>query len=1565
MAEVYLARTSVAQGLHKILVIKKIHSAYARSRQFVTMFIDEAKIALGLNHPNIIQVFDFGAVGDTYFLAMEFVEGFDLLRLLQECAKAKMRIPYGISAHVVQQVAKGLDYAHRKGDEFGEPLGIVHRDISPQNVLLSWDGSVKIVDFGIARARDVHEEQGVIKGKFSYMSPEQARGEPVDCRSDVFAAGIVLFEMVCARPLFSGKGKEALEMVKSGAIPRPRDFAPELPSTLENIILKALAFHRDDRFGTARDLQHELGRFALEWAQSKQQFVDSGSVAQLVSQVMPNEKRSASARPPAEPSERNLDHSAPVASKSRAGGRAGIMAPASRVTAARVADLASPNQEISSIPGALGAVGDDLFKTPGPISPQQAALYAAHQVGPAEASNSVIKSEAEPKERKYVYVLQGVLRGVSALERRVGSASAAALVAQFFNVARNIAYKHDAVIDRPRDGSPASTARNNALSEGNTEAGQSGDARGRSPADSAAAVRDSAVIVDPVAAAGGSVADANILRIVIGLPLASEDDATRAISLALALVDALDGIGSDVEPELRLAVAIQRGTALVAKNRSGRRMSDGFEIEETTAAFAHKLASQARGAEILVGGRVFRAARADWIFESLPVIDMPSEETANASRVDEDTDPGVKRARVYRLRGPKERAQRLRDRHRSVQVHGRDLELKAIRDAYRATLVSRDKRQLLVVGDAGVGKRTLLRQFLDGIAPGEALVVRASIRVGTAMTPYGVIADLARDVLGLAEDAEPHEVERRILRTLPSIYAGEENSADAKAALQIFSLLLGATGSAAAAGAKMDGDARRAALLATLHRIEQKLLTEIPLIVIGEDIHWADSDSQAIFAGMLTLPSNRPLLSLLTSRPDARVSRLAKELGSEVIHLGELSDASRRQMIVERFVPDEDVEDLIAQILQRAGGNPFFINEILDALVERGIVVPTEHMSPGTTDAPLLRWERRDAAFLMPSTIEDLLITRIDHLPSNEKDAIIYAAVLGRHVSAAHLSALLGRPARLELDELVRRDLLAPEDGEYRFKNDMTMSVAYSLLPIESRVALHRQVATRISGATGYRVGQDDALIARHLELAGDHYAAAERYLRAADHAAALGGNADGFRQLTRALKLLPTHDYQRRYVAHKQREEILRRMGKRSQQLRELNSLRKVAELLGDQARLATANIALAQFYIDVGKAPAAARAIGPALNHARESNDKLIIAEALRVRSEIARLVGSADESLQLITEALELVAIVERSRSTSGAAQRGSAPLGPDLAVLETRATILNNRGSTLWNIGRLEQAIESYAEALVIYRGLAMPRHEARALNNMGIVFAALGEYEEALAHYKSAIKIDQGLGDRSALAFKLGNVGQCYADLGDLDRADRYLAQAAALAEQTGDLSSAADVAVSRGQTKLQRRDLEGAITLLERGLHLAIENRARYQEIRALEYLALAQIECDRSEVALELAVSATELAKKMPMIVGVIYGQMFTALALSGLGRNTEAIAAAAAAMQTAQQAARPEGNENLLRWQARVLQAAGLTAQAAQCHTLAQQEIARKAELISDLTLRQHFVASRETSV
>src|SRR5262249_39790560 len=151
--------------LSKILVIKKIHPTLAEAPEFRQMFEDEAKVAVNLNHPNIVQTFSYGQIGPTYYLAMEHVDGVDLLRLLNRAVEAKQHVPFGLSAYVGQQIARALDYAHRKSDEAGEPLGIVHRDISPQNVLVSWDGSVKLVDFGIARARDIHEEEGVVKGK--------------------------------------------------------------------------------------------------------------------------------------------------------------------------------------------------------------------------------------------------------------------------------------------------------------------------------------------------------------------------------------------------------------------------------------------------------------------------------------------------------------------------------------------------------------------------------------------------------------------------------------------------------------------------------------------------------------------------------------------------------------------------------------------------------------------------------------------------------------------------------------------------------------------------------------------------------------------------------------------------------------------------------------------------------------------------------------------------------------------------------------------------------------------------------------------------------------------------------------------------------------------------------------------------------------------------------------------------------------------------------------------------------------------------------------------------------
>jgi tetratricopeptide (TPR) repeat protein len=520
----------------------------------------------------------------------------------------------------------------------------------------------------------------------------------------------------------------------------------------------------------------------------------------------------------------------------------------------------------------------------------------------------------------------------------------------------------------------------------------------------------------------------------------------------------------------------------------------------------------------------------------------------------------------------------------------------------------------------------------------------------------------------------------------------------------------------------------------------------------------------------------------------------------------------------------------------------------------------------------------------------------------------------------------------------------------------MAMTVAYGLLPDVERSALHRTAAERLASSASYRSGQDDAVIARHLELAGDASAAADRYLKAATHAVEVGGNADGFRQLTRVLKLLPRDDHARRFAARRQRLEILGRLTRRAEQQREIENLIKEAEALADPAKLALAYSRLAQFYIDIGKAPAASRAVAPALDYAREAGDRLGEAEALRLRASIARLVGNNDEALRLCEQALALCV----AAPTGGTIE----PAGPRAGREEylQRAIILNNRGTTLWNMGRLREASESYAEALVIYRMLKLPRFEARILNNMGIIFAALGEFEEALAHYKSALKLDQKLGDRDGIALKLGNIGQTYSDLGDTARGERYLVKALKFAEQTGDRSSTTDIHTSLGQVYLQQGRYDHALAQLEQGLELATEHRDRYQEIRALIYIALAQVEAGRpAEGALELAHSATELARKMPMLVGEIYGLAVQGLALARLGRTGEAADSSAHAAALLEKDQQTEGAEQILHIHASLCEQAGRQAEAVGAIRAAHAEMTCKADKLQDPELRGLYLASK----
>ncbi len=268
MAEVYQASVRVAEGLTKWVVIKKIRADFADDRDFTRMFVDEAKIALSLNHANIVQVFDFGQIRGTFYLAMELIEGVDLMRLFHTVRAHEDAFPGVIGAYVGHQVASGLAYAHRKCDDYGAPLGIVHRDVSPHNLMLSWEGQVKILDFGIARTRNAWDKEHsppeleTIKGKVAYMSPEQAMGRPVDQRSDIYSLGVVLYELLTGELLYRTRDRlKALELVRNEAIVPILERAPDLPDELARIVDKALARTPDQRWESAREMQSALAQF--------------------------------------------------------------------------------------------------------------------------------------------------------------------------------------------------------------------------------------------------------------------------------------------------------------------------------------------------------------------------------------------------------------------------------------------------------------------------------------------------------------------------------------------------------------------------------------------------------------------------------------------------------------------------------------------------------------------------------------------------------------------------------------------------------------------------------------------------------------------------------------------------------------------------------------------------------------------------------------------------------------------------------------------------------------------------------------------------------------------------------------------------------------------------------------------------------------------------------------------------------------------------------------------------------------------------------------------------------
>jgi eukaryotic-like serine/threonine-protein kinase len=299
MAEVFRATGEGPEGFERTFVVKRILPRLTDAPEFVGMFVDEAKISARLLHPNIVQVFEFAYQDGGYYIVMEPVDGLDMGHLLRKLERRGAVAPAAFAAEVGRQACRGLAFAHDLTSPEGKPYGIVHRDVTPPNIMVAWNGTVKILDFGIARAvqelRTSQTEAGIVKGKMSYIAPEMLQGQPADARSDLFSLGVVLHELLCGRRLFAGETDlETLKLVSEMPIPRPSSRNPEVKPAFDEVILRALARDPAKRYQSADEMSQDLERLVL-----RKRYAASSFVKQ-VRALVPNEETTAEPSVPVE-----------------------------------------------------------------------------------------------------------------------------------------------------------------------------------------------------------------------------------------------------------------------------------------------------------------------------------------------------------------------------------------------------------------------------------------------------------------------------------------------------------------------------------------------------------------------------------------------------------------------------------------------------------------------------------------------------------------------------------------------------------------------------------------------------------------------------------------------------------------------------------------------------------------------------------------------------------------------------------------------------------------------------------------------------------------------------------------------------------------------------------------------------------------------------------------------------------------------------------------------------------------------------------------------------------------
>ncbi len=1354
MAEVFLAKKDGAEGTYKLLVLKRILPKHGSSERFRAMFAEEAMLATRLNHPNIVQVYDFQDYGpEGLLLSMEFVDGPDLRRLHRAARSKQARLPVYLAAWIVAEVAKGLHYAHERKDEGGRPLDIVHRDVSPQNILLSTDGSVKVADFGIATANLFRQDGGTLKGKTAYMSPEQANGLRVDRRSDIYSLGVVLHELLSGRPLHGdADGQELLEAVRAGHVEPPGLYVRGIPAELEAVVMKALSIERENRFSTAREMASAITRVLLE----KRQLVDAQTLEAVIAEYAPRSGPKAVARP----------H--PAASLRRASDAVNL-----------------------ELPPAFGTTTGEL--------------------NTGESSGPELRERARAgREFRHVAVVGLRVYGRQAVEEAIGRSQTTRLLDQVRNTLNEIAYKH-----------------------GTHWSWQDED--------------------DTQGAGGPGLERA---RTVAGLTANPARATSDAADMALDVHEALAGACDGLPRTLSASICLVRGVAEGRRDARGHLTS--YRLQEAAGHIVDYLGDLVPQGATWAAGGLYRVIRREYVWTELPALTL---------------DPhvaGLARGsiRVYsllrRLTREEERAQLAvapRD------LIGRNSELADLHAAYHQA-VGHDPGRFVcrrVVGEIGVGKTALLSSFFAELPP-DAKRLRVECSQHRSELPFAAAAQWLRELTGIGHDDSLEQAAEVLREPLE----GLKHQRHAEQILQRMSEL--AVGRLSEAMDEADAALRRRLLTTGLRHLFARAAEDAPLVVMLDSLQWMDLPSLELLSAMIQRGGELPILLLLGSRPDERLGRFFEDIVT--IELRGLSPTHQIRLVEAHLGADEGASTACADLIPRAAGNPFFLLEMVDALLERGVLelrtsesgrlVLLRNMPPEEMQAPL------------PSTLEQLIADRLSELPQPEHHIIDWLAVARGPLSPTDLAALAGDNSVDAVARLCARGLCDQSRHSVDVRHPLTRDVAYHSIDPDTRRLMHQRLGEHLM-QLGESSGLEAALVARHLARGEHPEAAADYYLEAAAVARLSFQLQVAARYYVRALAILPAHD-SRRLEPYSVLEDICRVQGRWQDRVTYLRALRACALEAGLGYWVALALLRHAQFEFDSGRLTRALHLAGLGQQCAEQASSARLRVRGATLTAEILGGLGQTHEALAALEKAEALV-------------ESGEVPA-------RVRAELLRARATLVLRTGRLEESVHVCARSIALFRHTGARRDEGRAKYSLARALAMRGDYEDAIALAFETIRIDLSLGARFQLAKTLSHIAQCYARLGAFERAELYFERATEAHARYQDVDARHDSLVMWSELALERGELDQASDLLTRARHALESDERAYDSVRqGLAGTSLLRAQGSAARAAAQ-ALETRKLAESKTYIALHFQAMALEAAARADLGERHDAILLATTAL-------------------------------------------------------------------